>query len=95
MATIEGARALGLDDLIGSIEVGKRADLALVDFEKLHLNPMYDLYSHLVYAVDRSDVDTVIINGKVVMQARELLTVDEDAVLAEAKAVGAKVMAER
>ncbi|MBN2499603.1 MAG: amidohydrolase [Anaerolineales bacterium] len=94
MATIEGARALGLEALIGSIEVGKRADLALVDFEKTHLNPVYDLYSHLVYAVDRSDVDTVLINGKVVMRERELLTIDETAVLTEAKAVGAKIKAE-
>jgi len=85
MATIDGARALGLDKEIGSIEVGKRADLTLLNLGALHTTPHPDTVSTIVYAAEASDVDTVIIDGRVVMRTRELMTLDEQAVIREAK----------
>jgi len=81
MATIDGAKALLWDRQIGSIEVGKRADLVIVDFEKPHLCPLFNEVSHLVYSAMASDVNTVIINGKIVMKDREVTTVDVHRVL--------------
>ena len=80
MATRLGAEAIGQEQLIGSLEVGKRADLILVRTDSLHQIPSYDPYSLLVYATKASDVDTVIINGEVVMAAGRVLTVSEAAV---------------
>ncbi|MEM2105372.1 MAG: amidohydrolase [Candidatus Bathyarchaeia archaeon] len=74
MATIDGAKALSWENEIGSIEVGKKADLIIVDLEKPHLHPVYSETSHMVYAAKGSDVETVIINGKIVMENRELKT---------------------
>jgi 5-methylthioadenosine/S-adenosylhomocysteine deaminase len=85
MATIKGARALGLADKIGSLEVGKRADVILLDFDQPHLTPLFNLYSHLVYAANKADVQSVVINGQIVMQNRQLLTLDEAAIKAEAR----------
>jgi 5-methylthioadenosine/S-adenosylhomocysteine deaminase len=85
MATVAGARALGLDGEIGSIEVGKRADLTLLNLDRLHTTPQPDLISTIVYAAQPEDVETVIIDGKVVMRERALLTLDEDEVLARAR----------
>jgi 5-methylthioadenosine/S-adenosylhomocysteine deaminase len=76
MATIQAARALGLDHLIGSLEAGKKADLIIIDTNKPHLTPMYSPVSHLVYAAMGSDVSTAIINGRVVMQNGSLNTMD-------------------
>jgi 5-methylthioadenosine/S-adenosylhomocysteine deaminase len=76
MATCDGAKVLGLDGLVGSIRPGMKADLVLVRLDKPHLTPMYSEYSHLVYAVSGSDADTVLINGRVVMEDRKLLTID-------------------
>lgn len=86
MATIGGAKALGLEHEIGSIEVGKKADLILVDLHKLHAFPSYDIdpISRIVYSAYSSDVETVIINGKIVMENRRLKTMDEDIILKEA-----------
>lgn len=84
MATIGGARALHLGDLIGSLEAGKRADIAIVDFSGLHQTPFFNVYSHLVYATKASDVSSVIINGRIVMQNRRLLTLNENAIKQEA-----------
>jgi 5-methylthioadenosine/S-adenosylhomocysteine deaminase len=75
-ATIGGAKLLGLEKLIGSIEVGKRADIILIDMNQPHLTPVYNYYSHLVYAARGADVKTSIINGKIVMKERKLLTID-------------------
>ncbi|MCU1268496.1 MAG: Cytosine deaminase-like metal-dependent hydrolase [Acidobacteria bacterium] len=80
MATIRGAQALHLDREIGSIEVGKRADLVIIDRDDLHQIPVYGVYSDLVYATKASDVLTVLINGRVVMRDRKLLTLDETAI---------------
>lgn len=77
MATIEGARVLGLDDEIGTIEVGKKADLIFINTNKTHLYPENDLCSNLVYSANGADVDTVIIDGKVIMKNRKLLHINE------------------
>ena len=92
MATIGGARALKLDKLIGSLEVGKRADIALVDFDTFHQTPYYNVLSHLVYATKASDVSTVIINGRIVMLNRRLLTLNESAIKKDANAYREKII---
>jgi 5-methylthioadenosine/S-adenosylhomocysteine deaminase len=80
MATRLGAKAVGLQNVIGSLEVGKRADLILVRTDGLHQIPNYDPYSLLVYSTKASDVDTVIIDGELVMAGGRILTVSEAAV---------------
>jgi len=85
MATINGAIALGLQDSIGSLEVGKKADIVLVDIQKPHFKPLHSVISHLVYSAVGSDVDTTIVDGKILMQGRKVLTLDEDKVLREAQ----------
>ncbi|MDX9815912.1 MAG: amidohydrolase family protein, partial [Smithellaceae bacterium] len=75
-ATIGGAKILGLEKLIGSIEVGKRADIILIDMNQPHLTPVYNYYSHLVYAARGADVKISIIDGKIIMKERKLLTID-------------------
>ncbi|HYN84501.1 MAG TPA: amidohydrolase [Pyrinomonadaceae bacterium] len=77
MATVGGARALHMERDIGSLEQGKRADLVVVDLDELHQTPLYNVYSHLVYATKASDVRHVVIEGRVVMRDRRLLTIDE------------------
>lgn len=84
MATMGGARALGLADQIGSVEVGKRADLQLVRLDRLHTTPQPDPISTIVYAAEASDVETVIIDGRIVMRDGELLTLNERNVIDEA-----------
>jgi 5-methylthioadenosine/S-adenosylhomocysteine deaminase len=84
MATITGARALHLEKQIGSLELGKKADLILLDTTAAHATPMYDLYSAIVYSLKSSDVRTSIIGGKIVMDERRTLTLDEPAILAKA-----------
>jgi 5-methylthioadenosine/S-adenosylhomocysteine deaminase len=81
MATIEGAKALGMEKITGSLEIGKKADIIIIGLNKPHLTPLYNAYSHLVYAANGADVDTVIINGRVVMENRRLLTIDENTVM--------------
>jgi 5-methylthioadenosine/S-adenosylhomocysteine deaminase len=91
MATRAGADLLGLGDEIGALEPGKRADIILIDLDQPHLVPMYDVYSHLAYAVGRSDVTTTIINGRLVMRNRRLLTLDEDEVVGNAREVSRQI----
>jgi 5-methylthioadenosine/S-adenosylhomocysteine deaminase len=91
MATINGARALHLEQQIGSLETGKRADIVLVDFDGLTQTPYYNVYSALVYATKASDVSSVIIEGKFVMRGRRLLTLDEAAIKREARAYREKI----
>lgn len=86
MGTLNGAKALDWEDDIGSIEVGKKADIILIDMDKPHLYPKYNLISALSYSVQGSDVDTVIIDGKIVMEKREIKTLDVERI---------KFMAER
>ena len=85
LATRGGARALGLEKEIGSLEAGKRADLILVETDTSHAVPMYNVYSHLVYVLKGSDVTTSIINGKLVMLDRKVLTLDETRIKQKAK----------
>ncbi|MEM1507615.1 MAG: amidohydrolase [Candidatus Bathyarchaeia archaeon] len=85
MATRDGAKALCLGDLIGSIEVGRRADIILIDFSKPHLAPLHDVYAALVYSARGSDVNTVIIDGKVVMDERRVISVDENEAMDKAE----------
>jgi 5-methylthioadenosine/S-adenosylhomocysteine deaminase len=91
LATIGGARALHMDAEIGSIETGKRADLVVVDLDGLHQTPRYNIYSHLVYATKASDVRTVVIEGRVVMRDRRLLTLDEPLIKRRARAIRERV----
>ena len=81
MATIGGAKALGLQDEIGTIEVGKKADLALLDMKTSHLTPFRHPMSHLVYAANGADVDTVICNGEILMMNKKLEVLDEAEVI--------------
>jgi 5-methylthioadenosine/S-adenosylhomocysteine deaminase len=92
MATLSGAKALGMADRIGSLEVGKKADVIVVDTHKPHLTPMYNPYSHLVYAAKGSDVSHCLINGRLVMENRKLLTLDVQEVLHNAVEVSKKVL---
>jgi 5-methylthioadenosine/S-adenosylhomocysteine deaminase len=91
MATINGARALHLEKIIGSLETGKQADLILVDIGAPHDTPMYDVYSELVYASKATDVRTVVIAGHIVMRDRRMLTLDEKEILAKAEEYKKKV----
>jgi 5-methylthioadenosine/S-adenosylhomocysteine deaminase len=84
MATIEGARALGLDDRIGSLEAGKCADLIVLDTRQPHLTPLYNPISQIVYSAAGSDVRHTVIDGRVVMEDRDLKTLDLEAVLTAA-----------
>ncbi|HEU4386854.1 MAG TPA: 5'-deoxyadenosine deaminase [Blastocatellia bacterium] len=84
MATVGGAAALGLEDQVGSIEVGKRGDLILLDLERLHTTPHPDLISTIVYAATANEVSTVILDGKVVVLGGLLLTADEQTLMLEA-----------
>jgi 5-methylthioadenosine/S-adenosylhomocysteine deaminase len=88
MATIDGARALHMDKEIGSLEAGKKADLLLISLNEPNAVPMYDIYAQIAYSLKGSDVDTVVIGGRVVMRDRKLLTVDEPAVLEKARDYG-------
>lgn len=81
MATMGGAKALGLEEKIGSLEVGKSADMITINLDRPHLSPIYDVYSHLVYCTCQNDVDNVIINGKVVMKNGETKTLEESNIL--------------
>jgi len=91
MATIGGARALHLEKQIGSLEVGKKADLIIVDTGAPHATPMYNAYSSLVYAQKAADVRTVVINGRIVMEDRHMLTLNEPEILAKAEEYKKKV----
>jgi 5-methylthioadenosine/S-adenosylhomocysteine deaminase len=76
MATIQGAKALGLDDIIGSLEIGKKADVIVIDTHKPHLVPVYNPVSHMVYAAQGSDVRDVVVNGRLLVRNRKLLIVN-------------------
>jgi 5-methylthioadenosine/S-adenosylhomocysteine deaminase len=91
MATSGGATAIGLGDKIGSLESGKRADLIQVAFDDVHHIPTYDIVSHLVYVNDEQDVASVIVDGRVLMHEREMLTIDTERVAAEATEFAARI----
>ena len=93
MATIDGARALGMDKELGSLEAGKRADVITVSMTAARQTPMFDPLSHLVYTTHGDDVRTTIVNGRVLMRDRKVITLNEAAVLDEARALAEKVRA--
>jgi len=84
MATKNGAKALGVDDIIGSLESGKKADIITIDLDKPHLSPIYDPYSHIVYCANSSDVANVFVNGKQIVKNSEVLTMNEERILHDA-----------
>jgi len=92
MATIDGAKALGLDRLVGSLEPGKRADLIVVDLEKAHVQPVFDLPSTVVYASRAGDVSLTVVDGKVLWDGLRVRTLDEARVLAAAREWRGKVL---
>ncbi|HEV7889847.1 MAG TPA: amidohydrolase [Pyrinomonadaceae bacterium] len=91
LATINGARALHMDSDIGSLETGKRADIVVVDLDALNQTPRYNIYSHLVYATKAADVRTVVIEGRVVMRDRRLLTLNETLIKQKARLLRERV----
>jgi 5-methylthioadenosine/S-adenosylhomocysteine deaminase len=93
MATIEGARALHMEKEIGSLESGKKADFLVLSLDAPNAVPIYDVYSQIVYALKASDIETVVVGGKPVMQDRKLLTVDEHQAILKAREYGKKVAA--
>ncbi len=88
MATVNGAKALGLSHEVGKIEVGMKADLILINMDELHLLPLHNHISAIAYSVQASDVNTVIIDGNIVMENRELLTIDEEKIKFYVKKIG-------
>ena len=93
MATRGGAAAIGLADKVGSLEVGKRADVIQVAFDDVHFVPTYDVISHLVYVTDEQDVASVTVDGKLLMRDGEFLTIDTDRVRREAIELAARIQA--
>lgn len=93
MATIRGARALGMQDRIGSLETGKLADLIMVDLSAPHATPLFDVQSQAVYALKGSDVKTVMVNGRLVVRNRQVLTVRQGDILLKAEEFRQKVRA--
>ncbi|MGB7729833.1 MAG: amidohydrolase [Candidatus Acidiferrum sp.] len=91
MATIEGARALHMEKEIGSLETGKKADFAILTLDVPNAVPMYNVYSQIVYALKASEVETVVVGGKILLKDGKLLTVDEAAAMAKAKDYAKKV----
>jgi atrazine chlorohydrolase/5-methylthioadenosine/S-adenosylhomocysteine deaminase/melamine deaminase len=90
--TIDAARAVGMADRIGSLEPGKLADLAIVELNEPELTPLYDVYSHLVYAIKGSHVRTVVVDGKLVVRERRMTTLDTDQVLARCRQIQRRIL---
>jgi 5-methylthioadenosine/S-adenosylhomocysteine deaminase len=91
MLTIDGARAVGLEDQVGSLEVGKLADLAVIDFNAANLTPCFNLYSHFIYATSSADVCHVMIHGKMAMQNQQILTLDEEKIKSEVRRISQQI----
>ena len=81
MATIDGAKCLGIEEKIGSLETGKTADIIILDVEKPYWKPCYNPIFNLVYSCKASDVETVIVNGKIIVKNKKLTTVDEEKIM--------------
>ncbi|HEY1925686.1 MAG TPA: amidohydrolase [Candidatus Acidoferrum sp.] len=93
MATIEGARALHMEKEIGSLETGKKADFVVLSLNAPNAVPMYDVYSQIVYALKGSDVESVVVGGKILLKDGKVLTVDEPRAIAKGREYGKKVAA--
>jgi 5-methylthioadenosine/S-adenosylhomocysteine deaminase len=87
MATINGAKAMGMEDEVGSLEEGKKADIVIFDTNRLDWRPLFNEIQSLVYSANADHVESVIINGKMLVDRRKVLTVDEDEMLAASGAV--------
>lgn len=85
MATINGAKALGLEKVVGSLEIGKKADIILIDLSRPHLRPLHNVYASILYSAKGSDVDTVIVDGKILMENRIVKTLNEQLVVEKAE----------
>ncbi len=94
MATIGGAKALHMEDKIGSLEAGKLADVIIIDTKSLNMQPIYDPYSAIVYSMLPSDVKTTIINGKIIMENKKIRTYDVDKARKDLKSLEETVKAE-
>jgi 5-methylthioadenosine/S-adenosylhomocysteine deaminase len=94
MATIDGARALRMGDKVGSIEMGKKADLIVIDLKKPHLTPCARPISNLVYSANGSDVVTTIVDGKIIMENRVVKTVDEEEIIEKASSITKRLVEE-
>ncbi len=92
MATINGAKALGLADQIGSLEIGKKADFVAIDMRKIHLQPWFNPVSAVVYAATGRDVEMTVVDGRIVVQGGKLVTMDEGEIIAEAQRRGKEVV---
>ena len=92
MATLGGAKVLGMEKEIGSLEVGKKADVIILDLNRPHLQPVYNLPSHLVYSATGADVRDVIIDGKLVMENREFFTLDEERILEKMQEIKGRIL---
>ncbi len=92
MATVNGAKAAGFGNETGSLEVGKKADLILIDIDKAHLTPLNNPFSAAVYSMQGSDVDTVIVNGKILMENREMKLVDEEKIKHQVRKIAKRLI---
>jgi len=95
MATIDGAKAVGLGSVIGSLEVGKKADIILIDANKPHLKPLHDIYAALVYSARGSDVNTTIVDGRIIMDERSIKTVNEYEVIERSEEVAYNLLSRK
>ena len=93
MATRGGALAIGLGDSVGRLEAGYAADLISIDYSDVHHVPSYDVISHLVYVTDEQDVSSVVVDGRVLMREREMLTINTERVASEARELAARIQA--
>ena len=91
MSTIEGAKVLGLEDQIGTLEPGKKADIIFIKTDKIHLCPENDVCANIVYSANGSDVEMVMIDGKVVMQNRKMTNLDEKEVMRQVKKIAKRL----
>ncbi|MGQ9694826.1 MAG: amidohydrolase family protein [Thermodesulfobacteriota bacterium] len=92
MATLGGAKVLGMEEEIGSLAVGKKADIIILDLDRPHLQPIYNIVSHLVYAASGADVRHVIINGQIIMKDRQILTLNEKLILEKMRKIREKIL---
>jgi 5-methylthioadenosine/S-adenosylhomocysteine deaminase len=92
MATLGGAKVLGMEEEIGSLAVGKKADIIILDLNRPHWQPIYNIVSHLVYTATGADVRHVIINGQIIMKDRQILTLDEELILKKMQEIRGKIL---
>lgn len=93
MMTIGGAEALGLDDVTGSLEKGKAADIIIIGMEQPHLVPVYNVYSQIIYSMNSTDIETVIVNGRPMMENRQLLSISKENAIAKVRTVVERIQA--